>query len=84
VSALLYIAVRWLLNASILGASRNEIVHGSKQSSYLLETIRGIRQVKLYGQQAERRLSWISLFVNQTNAKIQTLKIDVWLKFART
>ncbi|WGS44624.1 peptidase domain-containing ABC transporter [Burkholderia sp. JSH-S8] len=84
VSALLYIAARWLLNASILRASRNELVHGAKQNSYLLETIRGIRQVKLYGQQAERRLSWMSLFVNQTNAKIRTLKIDVWLKFART
>jgi len=82
-SALLYITVRWLFNSAILAASRNEIVHGTKQSSYLLETIRGIRQVKLYGQQAERRLAWISLFVNQTNAKISTLKIDVWLKFAR-
>ncbi|WP_126225070.1 peptidase domain-containing ABC transporter [Burkholderia ambifaria] len=83
-SAILYIAVRWFFNSSILSASRTEIVHGAKQNSYLLETIRGIRQVKLYAQQAERRLAWISLFVNQTNAKIKMLKIDVWLKFART
>nr|WP_241022384.1 peptidase domain-containing ABC transporter [Burkholderia sp. Se-20373] len=82
-STLLYLAVRWLINAALRNASRNEIIHGAKQNSYLLETIRGIRQVKLYGQQRERRLAWISLFISQINAKIATQKIEIWLKASR-
>lgn len=82
-STLLYFMVRWLMNAALLDSSRNEIIHSAKQNSYLLETIRGIRQIKLYGQQRDRRLAWMSLFVKQTNAKLNTQKMEIWFKFAR-
>jgi len=48
-STLVYFLVRVLMNSAFWNASRNEIIHGAKQNSYLLETIRGIRQVKLFG-----------------------------------
>jgi len=83
-STLGYLFVRWLLNRAYWDASRNEIVHGAKQSSYFLETIRGMKQIKLYGQQSDRRLAWISLFISQVNAKIKTQKIEIWLKAARS
>ncbi|WP_419735677.1 peptidase domain-containing ABC transporter [Pseudomonas sp. COR18] len=83
-SAALYFLFRWILNSRIIEATRDEIIQGAKQSSYLLETLRGVRQIKLYGQQDDRRLSWMVLFINQTNAKIATQKIEVTLKFVRT
>nr|WP_282875930.1 peptidase domain-containing ABC transporter [Pseudomonas peli] len=82
-STLLYLMVRWLMNAALLNASRNEIVHSAKQNSYLLETLRGIRQIKLYGQQRERRLAWMTLFIKQVNAKVSTQKLEVGFKLAR-
>ncbi len=82
-STLLYLMVRWLMNATLLNASRNEIVHSAKQNSYLLETLRGIRQIKLYGQQRERRLAWMTLFIKQVNAKVSTQKLEVGFKLAR-
>lgn len=83
-SALVYFVFRLFLNAQIVEAARNEIIHGARQSSYLLETLRGVRQIKLYGQQDDRRLSWMVLFIEQVNAKIATQKMEVILKFART
>ncbi len=83
-STLLYFVVRWLMNAALLNASKNEIIHSAKQNSYLLETLRGIRQIKLYGQQRDRRLAWMALFVKQTNAKLSAQKIDIGFKFAKS
>lgn len=83
-STVLYLLIRVFMNAALLNASRNEIIHSAKQNSYLLETLRGIRQVKLYGQQRDRRLTWMALFVKQVNAKVSAQKIDIGFKFAKT
>jgi ATP-binding cassette subfamily B protein RaxB len=72
------------MNNSLLNSSRNEIIHSAKQNSFLLETIRGIRQIKLYGQQRDRRIAWMTLFVKQVNAKIATQKNEIWFKFFRS
>jgi ATP-binding cassette subfamily B protein RaxB len=80
----MYFLVRWVMNNSLLNSSRNEIIHSAKQNSFLLETIRGIRQIKLYGQQRDRRIAWMTLFVKQVNAKIATQKNEIWFKFFRS
>jgi ATP-binding cassette subfamily B protein RaxB len=83
-STALYLGIRWLLNPALLNASKNELIHSAKQNSFLLETLRGIRQIKLYGQQRDRRLAWMSLFIKQTNAKLSAQKIDIWFRFSRS
>ena len=82
--AILYFLLRWVVNSSIVDASKEEIVQGAKQNSFLIETVRGMKQIKLYHQQTDRASKWISLFVKQMNAKVRTQKLDIFLKGSRS
>lgn len=58
---LLYILGRWAWYWPLRHAVEAEIVHGAQQQSHFLETVRGIKAIKLFQRQEERRASWLSL-----------------------
>ncbi len=75
VAMVLYAIGRWLWFAPLRHATEEQIVHAAKQQSHFLETMRGIRTIKLFQRQPERQSAWIGLLVDQTNAELRTNKI---------
>ncbi|KVA08475.1 ABC transporter [Burkholderia latens] len=74
---LVYGLLRWLWYQPLRQATEDEIVHGAKQHSHFLETIRGVKTIKLFNRQSERRATWLTLFVDQINSGLRTQKLQL-------
>jgi ATP-binding cassette, subfamily B, bacterial CvaB/MchF/RaxB len=77
----LYALGRWAWYSPLRNATEEQIVHAAKQQSHFLETIRGVRTIKLFQRQDERRSTWLTVLVDQLNADLKTQKL---LLFYRT
>ncbi|QUN38657.1 peptidase domain-containing ABC transporter [Burkholderia cenocepacia] len=73
----LYALLRWLSYRPLLHASEEQIVRAAKQQSHFLETVRGVKTIKLFNRQDERRASWVSLVVEQVNAGLHVQKLQL-------
>lgn len=73
----LYTLSRWAWYQPLRNATEEQIVHAAKQQSHFLETIRGIKAIKLFQRQDERRASWLTLVIDQINADIRTQKLTL-------
>jgi ATP-binding cassette subfamily B protein RaxB len=73
----LYAIGRWIWFKPLRYATEEQIVHAAKQQSHFLETIRGVKTIKLFQRQDERRSSWLNLLVKQINADLRTQKISL-------
>jgi ATP-binding cassette subfamily B protein RaxB len=73
----LYAALRVACYGPLRRASEAQIVHAAKQESHFLETVRGIRSVKLFERQDERRAAWLALLVDQINAGLRVEKLQI-------
>lgn len=82
VTLLIYIVIRWLAYYPLRHATEENIIHAAKQSSYLMETLRGVQSVKLFDKQHQRHSTWLSLFVNTVNAGLTTQKLSALFGFA--
>ncbi|WP_261538248.1 peptidase domain-containing ABC transporter [Burkholderia multivorans] len=74
----LYALIRWLWYAPLRRATEDQIVHAAKQQSHFLETVRGVKTIKLFNRQIERRASWITLLVEQVNAGLHVQKLQLF------
>ncbi|MEW5712555.1 peptidase domain-containing ABC transporter [Pseudomonas sp. SB113] len=72
-----YVVVRWAWYYPLRRASEEQIVHAARQESHFLETVRGMRPIKLFQRQNERRLAWLGLLVEQINAGLRTQKLQL-------
>jgi ATP-binding cassette subfamily B protein RaxB len=75
----LYALTRALLYAPFRLATEERIVHAAKQESHFFETVRGIRSIKLFQRQEERRSAWLALLVAQLNADLRAQKQQILL-----
>ena len=73
----LYIAIRVLWIPPFYRASEVQIVKAAKLSTHFLETVRGVRAVKLFGRQAERMGAWQALLVGEVNASLSLQKLQI-------
>src|SRR5215213_229276 len=80
--ALLYAALRWASYRPLRLASAEAIVWGARRDSYFLETLRGIRTIKLFNGQGERRVRWLNLLVETVNRQLTTEKLNVLFRVA--
>lgn len=76
----LYLAGRWIWYRPMRTATERQIVHAAKQHSHMLETIRGIRTIKLFGAQQQRHSSWFALLVEQVNAGLRLQRLSIAYK----
>ncbi|AEK63297.1 toxin secretion ABC transporter, ATP-binding protein, putative [Collimonas fungivorans Ter331] len=76
----LYGLGRWAWFAPLRHATEEEIIHAAKQQTHFLETIRGVKTIKLFQRQDERRATWLSLLVDQVNADLRTQKLSLLYK----
>jgi ATP-binding cassette subfamily B protein RaxB len=78
----LYAAGRWLAHAPLRDARHEQIAGAAKQDSHFLETVRGIRAVRLFQRGDERRAGWLGLLVEQVNAGLRAQKLAIVLRCA--
>jgi ATP-binding cassette, subfamily B, bacterial CvaB/MchF/RaxB len=76
----LYALSRWAWYRPLRNATEEQIIHAAKQQSHFLETVRGIKTIKLFQRQDERRSTWLSLLVDQINADLRTQKLQLLYK----
>jgi ATP-binding cassette subfamily B protein RaxB len=63
-------------------AADEQIASTAKQESHFIETIRGLRAIKLFERHDERRAAWLALLVQQVNAALRGQRIHVLLRLA--
>lgn len=77
---LLYALIRWLWWRPLRLATEEQIVHAAKQQTHFLETVRGIKPIKLFQRTGTRRETWLTLLVDEINAGIRTQKLGLYYR----
>jgi len=77
IAAVLYVLLRRVTYMPLRGNVQEKIILGARIQSHVLETIRGIKAIKLFGREQLRRLNWLSLLVRQTNASLRTQRAQL-------
>lgn len=77
VAVSLYLLLRLLWFRPLYRATEEQIVRGANLATHYLETIRGMRAIKLFGRQSERRSAWQTLLVSETNATLAIQKLKI-------
>ncbi|WP_322015529.1 peptidase domain-containing ABC transporter [Paraburkholderia sp. J12] len=73
----LYAIGRWAWFQPLRNATEEQIIHAAKQQSQFLETVRGVKTIKLFGREDERRSTWLTRLVEQINADLRTQKLSL-------
>jgi ATP-binding cassette subfamily B protein RaxB len=79
---LLYGAFRGLQVLPYRRAMEEGIIAGARLESHLMETIRGVRTIKLFLREDSRRTEWLSLAVDATNASVRTQRLKLLYRTA--
>jgi len=82
--ALCYAALRWVSYTPLRNASAEAIVWAARRDSHFLETLRGIKTIKLFNNQEGRRAQWMNLTVETVNRQLSTQKLRLLLRIANS
>jgi ATP-binding cassette, subfamily B, bacterial CvaB/MchF/RaxB len=82
--AVAYGLLRWGLYTPLRQASMEAIVWEARQDSHFLETVRGIRTVKLFNGQTRRRSRWLSLMIETVNRQLTAKKLQLVFRVSKT
>jgi ATP-binding cassette subfamily B protein RaxB len=77
VCALLYGLLRWASYSPLRRASAETITWAARRDTHFLETLRGIKTIKLFNAQEERRVHWLNLLVETVNRQITTQRLQL-------
>lgn len=81
---LAYVLVRVVSFGFERDARELGIVALSKEQSTLIETVRGIVTLRLFGREAERHVLWQNRLADATNAQVGIARIGIWQQTANT
>ena len=79
IGVVIYGIMRVLSYTPLRQAEMEAIIWDAKAESHMLETLRGIRAVKLNNAQALRRIQWVNLTIETINRTVQEEKIGLVL-----
>jgi ATP-binding cassette subfamily B protein RaxB len=82
VSVLLYVALRNLAYLPLRRSMEEQIMRMAKQQTHLIETLRGIRTIKVLGREDSRKTRWMNLLADTTNAQVETERLTLLFKAA--
>jgi ATP-binding cassette, subfamily B, bacterial CvaB/MchF/RaxB len=82
-SVLLYIGVRMAWYRPLRDASAQKLVRAANEATHFLESLRGMRTIRLFTRRPERLAAWQSLMVADVNAGLQVSKLDILYRVAR-
>lgn len=74
---LAYAILRWSLYSPLRNAVAEEVVWCARKDNHLLETIRGIRAIKLMNGIEDRGLQWSNYVVESTNRRLAIEKLSI-------
>jgi ATP-binding cassette, subfamily B, bacterial CvaB/MchF/RaxB len=77
-----YAALRWASYAPLRQASAEAIAWAARRDGHFLETLRGIKTIKLFNAQEARRGQWLSLLVETVNRQLTTQKMQLAFRTA--
>ncbi len=80
--AVLYGLLRSVFHRRLRAASAEAIVWSARRDSHFLETLRGIRTVKLFNAQDQRRVQWLNLLVEAVNRQLTGDKLRLLFRNA--
>ncbi len=80
--ALLYGALRWASYSALRRASGEAIVWAARRDSHFLESLRGIRTIKLFNGQEGRHAHWLNLQVETVNRQLTSHKLRLVLRLS--
>jgi ATP-binding cassette, subfamily B, bacterial CvaB/MchF/RaxB len=75
--ALLYAALRAASYTTLRNASAEAIVWSARRDSHFLETLRGMKTIKLFNAQGARQAHWLNLLVQTVNRQVATQKLGL-------
>ena len=78
--ALLYGLLRWAFYTPLRQASMEGIVWSARRDSHFLETLRGIKTIKLFNGQHGRLAHWLNLLVESVNRQLVTQNLRLVFK----
>ena len=81
---LVYVVLRNLAYQPLRTSMEDQIMSMSRQQTFFLETLRGIRTIKTFGREDNRKSRWMNLLVTTTNAQVATEKLNIVFKSANT
>ena len=82
ISVLLYALLRNIAYRPLRGSMEDQITRMARQQTHFIETLRGIRTIKVFGREDSRRTNWMNLLVDTTNAQVATEKLNIIFKAA--
>lgn len=77
---ILYALVRALSYSTLRNAQAESIIWGARRDSHFLETLRGIKTIKLFNAQGARQAHWINLLVQTVNRQVTTQQLGVMFR----
>jgi len=77
---LAYALVRALSYSALRNAQAESIVWGARRDSHFLETLRGMKTIKLFNAQATRQTHWVNLLVQTVNRQVTTQQLGVMFR----
>lgn len=80
---MLYVLVRWARYGALRTATESQIAANARQQSHFLESIRGIKAIKLFRREEDRKAKWMGLVVREINATIRTQQAQLLYETAR-
>ena len=80
----LYGLMRWIFYTPLRHASVEGIAWGARRDTHFLETLRGMKTIKLFNAQDDRRRGWMNLLVETFNRNLTTQKLQVMFSTANT
>jgi len=80
--AIAYGLLRWAFYLPLRQASAETIVWSARRDSHFLETLRGIKTIKLFNGQEDRRAHWLNLLVEAVNRQITTQNLRLLFRTA--
>ena len=81
---LLYALLRWAFYTPLRQASMEGIVWSARRDSHFLETLRGIKTIKLFNGQDGRRAHWLNLLVESVNRQLTTQNLRLVFKIVNS
>jgi ATP-binding cassette, subfamily B, bacterial CvaB/MchF/RaxB len=84
VGAAIYGLLRWASYTPLRHASTEAIVWGARRDSHFLETMRGIKAIKLFNGQERRRAQWLNLLVETINRQLTAQKLRLLFRIGNS
>jgi ATP-binding cassette subfamily B protein RaxB len=81
--AVLYTILRISWHHSVVDAWQAFFSLSAVQQSHFMESVRGIRTIKLFQKEEQRRLAWLSLLIDQINSSVRIDMLGVVFTGAR-